>query len=160
MFFPTFSGLKDKLWILKYLYNWHKLCCCFLIYKSTHDWWITPSAFINVCQAHGGKWYPSEGMSRGVLTVTSQSYQGNEDWEPSNDFEIREGQGTQEVTQEVSPAPKERRNQLLAQPAPRVQIKADSWNLFQFPRSVLFIVPWSHTWVWAASDAGWGLTQL
>ena len=52
------------------------------------------------------------------------------------------------------PTPKEQRNRLVGQPAPRVQIKGDGWSVFQFPRSVLFTAPWSHSWVWAASDAG------
>lgn len=151
MFFPASSGLKHKLLILKYLCNW---CDFFLIYKSTHDWWKTP-AFINTCQAHSSKWYRSEGVTR-VVAGSDKPSLPDKDREPSNDFEIRGDHGTQEV----SPAPKEQRNRLPAQPAPRVHIKADSWSLFQFPRSVLFIAPWSRTWVWAASDAGWGLTQL
>ena len=59
------------------------------------------------------------------------------------------------TTQDGSrPTSKEQRNWFLAQSTPQVQIKADGWSLFQFLRSVLFIAPWSHTWVWAAWDAG------
>ena len=59
------------------------------------------------------------------------------------------------TTQDGShPTSKEQKNWFLAQSTPQVQIKADGWSLFQFPRSVLFIAPWSPTWVWAAWDAG------